>query len=53
MESENESKIFYRMTLSLITHSKDLTDKRANIMKDIIRKNGGSILEINHSICFL
>lgn len=48
-ESENENKIFTNITFSIITYSKDLTEKRADIIKDIIKINGGSILETNHS----
>lgn len=48
-ENENEKKIFNNLLFSLITYSKDLTEKRADIIKDIIRSNGGSILELNKS----
>ncbi len=50
MDKENNKKlIFQDLSFSLITYSKDLTEKRADIIIDIIRINGGLIINLNSS----
>jgi len=51
-ESENQNKLFSNLQFSLINYSKDLTEKRAEIIKDIIKCNGGSVLQTNYSKLF-
>lgn len=51
MKEENEKKnLFSELRMAVLPYSRDLAKVRAEIMKDIIRKNGGAIVDIENCI---
>ena len=50
--SKSDKKIFDNITISFIQHSKELTKKRSDIIREIFIKNGGDVRDIKYSNIF-